>query len=248
VAGDDRKIEIGRVVQQGFDALSRQTVPYLLLALLLSGVPNGVMNWLLLRSAAGGDTTSASSPLFVLGWLVATLSGYLLQAVIVRSAILQLGGNPPDLAGSVGRAFRLILPMIGLAICSAFLMGVGFLLLVVPGIIVYIALIVSVPALIEEGGVFHSMRRSRELTRGSRGRIFLLLILFLIAYLLAWGVTAAIGAALGVSDDALVQSALQALSVTVITVLGSAMSAALYFELRTVKEGATVQGLAEVFA
>jgi hypothetical protein len=249
VAGDVPKIDVGRVVQRSFEVLGRQIGPYLLLSLLLSGIPTGYMNWLTLRAAAGAGTWFAeSAPVAGLAWLLALLGGFFLQAVIVRSSILQLGGSDPDIAGSLAAALRLLLPMIGLAICSGFLIVIGFVLLIVPGVIVYIALIVSVPVLVEEGGVFHSMRRSRELTKGSRGRIFLLLLLLVVAYLIAWGVTAAIGAAFGVGDSALVQSTLQAASTSVTTVLGSAVSAALYFELRAIKEGATFQGLAEVFA
>jgi hypothetical protein len=249
VAGDVPKIDVGRAVQRSFEVLGRQIGPYLLLSLLLSGIPTGYMNWLTLRTAAGAGTWFAeSAPVAGLAWLLALLGGFFLQAVIVRSSILQLGGSDPDIAGSLAAALRLLLPMIGLAICSGFLIVIGFVLLIVPGVIVYIALIVSVPVLVEEGGVFHSMRRSRELTKGSRGRIFLLLLLLVVAYLIAWGVTAAIGAAFGVGDSALVQSMLQAASTSVTTVLGSAVSAALYFELRAIKEGATFQGLAEVFA
>jgi hypothetical protein len=248
VAGDVPKIDVGRVVQRSFEVLGRQIGPYLLLSLLLSGIPTGYMNWLTLQTVGGVTSFAVSTPGAAAAWLLALLGGFLLQAVIVRSSILQLSGNRPDLRGSLSSAFRLILPMIGLAICTGFLIVIGTLLLIVPGIIVYIALIVSVPVLVEESGVFHSMRRSRELTKGSRWRIFLLLLLLVVAYLIAWGVTAAIGSALGITESALLQSLLQAASTAMTTVLGSAVTAALYFELRAVKEGATFQGLAEVFA
>ena len=58
---------------------------------------------------------------------------------------------------------------------------VGAVLLIVPGVMFYIAMSVAVPALIEErAGVFGSMRRSYRLTRGSWLQIFVLLILYLI--------------------------------------------------------------------
>jgi uncharacterized membrane protein len=247
--GDAQKIEVGRVVQRSFEVLGLQIGPYLLLGLLFSGIPTGYMEWLTLQAAAGTGTGLASSMhLAGVTWLLALLGGFFLQAVIVRSSILQLSGSDPDISGSFAAALRLILPMVGLAVCSGFLFIIGFLLLIVPGIIVYIALIVSVPVLVEEGGVFRSMRRSRELTRGSRGRIFLLLLLLVAAYMIAWGVTAAIGAAFGLEESALLQSLLQAGSAAMTTVLGSAVVSAIYFELRAIKDGATFQGLAEVFA
>jgi hypothetical protein len=66
--------------------------------------------------------------------------------------------------------------------------------------------------------------------------------------MIAWGVTAAIGAAFGLEESALLQSLLQAGSAAMTTVLGSAVVSAIYFELRAIKDGATFQGLAEVFA
>lgn len=248
VTEGEPKIEIGRVVQRGFEVLGRQFAPFLALALLLSGIPSALMNWFILDAAANANPAALfGSPLYWGAWAFTMLGGYLLQAVIARSAILQLNGMPAQIGPSLANAFRLILPMIGLTVCSGFVIGFGLLLLIVPGVIAYLILIVSVPALVEEGGVFHSMQRSRELTKGSRGRIFLLLIMFVIIYLIVLGLGGALTAVLFL-EMLLLQAMLQGLMTALTTLLMSAMLAALYFELRTVKEGATVEGLVEVFA
>lgn len=247
-AGSNSKIDMGRVVQQGFEVIGRQIGPFLALGLLLSGLPAAFMNWFQLGSVSSGSPVGLGSPVYGLIWLVTVLTGYLVQAAIVRSSILLLAGRDANIVGSLAVALRYLLPMIGLAFLTTILVGIGLLLLVVPGVIVYLMLIVSVPALIEEkGGVFHAMRRSRELTKGSRGRIFLLLILFAIVYLIIAGVIGALGTAL-FDDNLLLASILQGLAASITAVLVSSMLAALYSELRSIKEGATVDGLAEIFS
>lgn len=238
------KIDIGRVVGRGFEVIGRQIGPFLLLGLLLGGIPTALMSWLALDS---GGARGFGEPAYLSAWLVAIVAGFLLQATLVRSAILQLGGRGPQVLPSLINAFRLLLPMIGLGICTWFLTAIGFALLIVPGVIVFIIFIVSVPALVEEGGVLHAMGRSRELTRGSRRRIFVLLVLFVIAYLIAKGITSAFGSALG-GDLPVVEALAQGLSAALVAMLSAGMSASLYLELRTAKEGATVDGLADIFA
>lgn len=243
------KLDIGRVMQGGFEVLGRQFGRFLALALLLSGLPSALMNWAMLDAAAGSSSPAAmfQSGDYWGAWLITMLGGYLLQAAVVRSALLQLAGKSADIRGSLVNAFRLILPLLGLGIVSYALMLVGFLLLVVPGIILLLMLIVSVPVLVQEGGVFHSMRRSRELTRGSRGRIFLLLILFGIAYAALLGLSSALTSAL-VGEQVVAQAIVQGLVGALTALLMAPMLASLYFELRALRDGATVEGLAEVFA
>ena len=66
-----------------------------------------------------------------------------------------------------------------LAILLIFYVGMflGLLLLVVPGVLIAMMWSVAIPSLVGENlGVFESLDRSRELTRGSRGKIFLIFI------------------------------------------------------------------------
>lgn len=241
------KLDIGRVVQRGFDVLGAQFAPSLALSLLLAGLPNGLLAWVGATAAAGSAPNlfnlMSFGPLLVLGWLAATLGGCLLQAALINAALDQLNGIEPDFGRSLARGLRLVLPLLGLSICVGVLTVIGFMLLIVPGIMVYVALIVSAPALVEEGGVFYAIERSRELTRGSRWRLFLLLLLFFVAYLAVLGLA---GAAIG--DGPILQAIVQGLATAMTASFVAAMTSSLYFELRTNKEGATAGGLAEVFA
>lgn len=243
-SANSETIEIGRVIERGFRTISRNFLPFLGLSLLLVALPGAVLQTLI---GAEAPPDFYAQPQYWLSFLVSLLTGYLVQASLVRSAILDLNGRPPEIGRSLIVALTLLLPMIGLTIVSSFLIGFGFLLLIVPGIILYIMFIVAVPCLVEErGGVFRSMSRSRELTRGSRLAIFMLLVIFLFVYGLIYGMA---GFAMGLTSVNELVSAIvvTTIAATLTTLLGATMLASLYVELRTVKEGATAEGLANIF-
>jgi len=80
-------------------------------------------------------------------------------------------------AGIKGRIFYLALIMIGYGIG----VGIGFLLLIVPGIILGLMWALTIPvAVLEDTGLRDSVNRSAELTKGARGRVFVIYILFAI--------------------------------------------------------------------
>jgi hypothetical protein len=90
---------------------------------------------------------------------------------------------------SVGACFQAgiakFLPVLGLTILWGLGVGLGWILLIVPGIILMMMWSVALPALIGENlGIIESFGRSRELTKGSRLVIFgLLLVALIIVYL-----------------------------------------------------------------
>ena len=243
-------IDVGRVVQRGFSAIGRNAVGFALMAVVFAGLPNFAMNYVLLANLP----TLAGNPLDGGYWgtyaallLLTVFCGFLLQAAVVRMVILDLSGRPADLPGSLLAALGLILPMIGLTIVSGVAIGFALLLLIVPGVILYVMWIVAVPILVEERrGVFGSLSRSSDLTRGSRWQIFGLLVLFIIF-------SVVISAVFGLFNfgDPFQSPELFALGNAVVAVISgivmASMLASLYFELRTVKEGATSDSLAAIF-
>lgn len=249
VAAEEAKIDIGRVVQGGFRAIGHRLPAYLLLAVLLGGLPAFASQYAILSLGENPDAATAwfLTGSGVGGMFFAMLAGMVLQAALVRCAILDLGGRHCDVAQSFFEALKLILPLIGIAILVSLAVGIGLILLIVPGIILYLMFIVAVPVLVEERrGVIGSMERSAELTKGSRWRIFGLVLLYFVAYgLLAAGVGAAM-LVVGL-DTALQLALLEGVFGTLTALLLAGMLASLYVELRTVKEGATVDTLASVF-
>ncbi len=243
----EEKIDIGRVVQRGFQSIGGHALAVVGLALLLVSLPQFLVYSMFPREPAAITAGYFLSFSYWLPLIVSVISGFILQATLVRMAILDLSGRQPDVGKSLVAALKLLLPMIGLAILSTIIVGLGFLLLIVPGIIAYIMLIVTVPVLVEErAGVIGSMKRSAELTKGSRLRIFLLLILFFVAYLaITFVATFLLG--FGFSDALTVGIVVQSATAGATALLVAAMLASLYVELRTVREGATPEGLAAIF-
>ena len=244
----DGRIDIGAVLSRGFEAITLNLPAFLGLSILLGGLPAFAFSYL-----SGANLENEAFPLSGSGattigaWLVQVVATSFLQAVIVRSSILTLSGRDGDIGGSMVAAFGLVLPLIGLSILTWLVVLIGLVLLIVPGIIAYVALSVAVPAMVEEGqGITESMERSAALTKGSRWRIFLLFLILVVAYfVLAAGLGAALVAADEITDLAF---AADAAIGTASALFMSAMTAALYVELRTVKEGATTEGLASIFA
>ena len=103
-----------------------------------------------------------------IGWFIAIAIQQLLLGALTRGAAGALIGRDVDVSASYGYAFLRLGPLIGLALLVALVVGIGFILLVIPGIIVLVFLAASVPAFIIEGlGVTDSMSRSWKLVSGS---------------------------------------------------------------------------------
>ena len=123
------------------------------------------------------------------GRLVWTLATYALTlgvtaasqgATVIAVSHVHLGRPvtiAESFAGIRGRIFYLALIMIGYGIG----VGIGFLLLIVPGIILGLMWALTIPvAVLEDTGLRDSVNRSAELTKGGRGRVFVIYILFAI--------------------------------------------------------------------
>lgn len=252
----EEKIDIGRVLQRAFEAIWHNALAYVALAFLLAGLPYfalyyfGISAFTLLPDgrfelAEGMDVLTllgAGSGLL----LLVMFAGNLLYAALVRSIILDLSGRPADIKGSMAAAASLALPMLGLAIFVGVGVTIGFVALVVPGIIFYLMWIVAVPVLVEERrGIFGSMERSAELTRGSRWRIF---GIYLVVAFLSGAVSNIAAEIAARASDPFWLVVAYGVAATIGGVLAAAFVSSLYVELRTVKEGATTDSLAEVFA
>jgi Membrane domain of glycerophosphoryl diester phosphodiesterase len=123
-------------------------------------------------------------------FLVALGAGAVSQGGTVIAVSQVHLGRPVSIAeafgGMKGRILSLALIMIGYWVG----IGVGFLLLVVPGIILALMWALTIPvAVLEDKGLRDSVGRSAELTKGHRGRVFVIYFLFIVlfyAVYMAW--------------------------------------------------------------
>ncbi|MBA4011596.1 MAG: hypothetical protein C0481_06990 [Phenylobacterium sp.] len=249
--------DFGRVVSNTFQVVMANFRELAILAVLLAGLPAALLGWgqVALTTPIEGGAASVGSGLLLLiaGYIFSLIGSVLLQATTVRATVATLNGDPTSAFSELGRSMSSILPLIGLAIVIGLSVAIGFLFLIVPGVILAVVWIVATPAyVIERPGVFGSLGRSRRLTSGHRWPIFGLLVVYIVAYIVIstvvsgiFGVAAAIGG--GFSGMAIAATASNAILGAASGVLLSAGVAAIYYELRMIKEGVGPAQLAAVF-
>lgn len=263
--------DISRVVNGTFGPLKRNPGTFFGLAALLSGLPQAAFQVLQrqAQSSAGLVATSAGSLATVGLWILLSLlmvlvlwalSG-MLQAALVYGVAEDLNGRRARFGDCLSTGFRFALPVIGISVLYGLAIALGFVLLIVPGVILAIRYIVAVPAeVMERAGVLGAFGRSANLTKGSRWAIFALMLVYaflaLIVEMVIGGVMAAVifgsGAAAAAAAISSVSGSVVAamsgiLVGTVTTPIGAAAIASIYVELRTLKEGADPTSLAAVF-
>lgn len=122
------------------------------------------------------------------------LASYVALEISHAATIIAVSNLHLDRAAGIGSSYALakasMLRVIGISIAVAIATGIGFLFLIVPGIYLALAWSLSIPVtVIEGGGLNTSTSRSKSLSKGSRGRIFVVAVLMVA---LTWVVSAII--------------------------------------------------------
>jgi hypothetical protein len=107
--------------------------------------------------------------------------------------------QPASVTASFSRVKGQILGVIGMSLLIGLGVGAGLIALVVPGVLLALMWSLAVPAkVLENLGVTDAMSRSSDLTKGDRGRVFVVWVLFIVlsigvGLLLQWPVELAAG-------------------------------------------------------
>lgn len=263
------KIDLGRVISETFRVIGRNIATFSILGLVLSGIPVGIVSfiqagWARTQLAGISTGTFDFSPSLIMGsvWagLASLITTAILQGALIHTTVQDLSGQKPSMGDSLATGLRNFLPLIGLSILLAIGIGLGFILLIVPGVMLLCAWCVATPALVaDRTGVIGAFGRSAELTRGNRWSIFgLLVILFVISVVLDAIYNAIVGVSafnVGGNPTAMVERMLSPLGIivlvirqTVTTVVIAAAVSVLYVELRRAREGLGPEWLRDIFA
>lgn len=256
----ERSFTIGNVFSRAMAAMSGAAVTIFGISFLFGAIPQAIWGVILPTLIVGmqpGDFGPAMVIMGLGGFVILAFS-LLAQGALVRATIDHAEGRSTSIGQAIGTGAVMILPLLGLALLMMIGMAIGMLLLFVPGIIVFLMWIVAAPVLVEERpGIIGALRRSRELTKGSKWKIF---GLFLVMMILLWIVMMVVGVAAVGTGTAGVLVAGPAATPSLLAVgvglvfntlfigFWSTMINALYIELRTAKEGLAPDNLAEVFA
>lgn len=247
---------MGRVVSRTFGTIGRNAVSFFILAV-FAVVPQVVLGAVLgvgnaVRQPVGMSHLGHMYSMLGIVSLVSMVFGSVLQAALVHGTVSDLNGQKASFGDCLQTGLRTCLPVIGLSIVMSVALVFGFVLLIVPGVLMMLAWSVAVPVLVvEHTGVFGAFGRSAELTKGHRWAIFgLIIAVFIISGAISLAVTplnavlVLHGEGLGAMWPLLIVQGLHAVFIAMINATGTA---AIYYELRSIKEGIGPEQLASVF-
>jgi uncharacterized membrane protein len=254
--GQDRAapLAIGTVLGRAVGVMTGNPLTVFSIAFLFGALPQVLLTFFTQVNPAGDSLAQAGLVALYVGYFVVfILCSALSQAALVRATSAYLDGRVAGLAECVRAGIGKAIPVIGLSILFTLGLMFGLLLLVVPGIILFVRWSVASAALVEEdGGVIEAFSRSNELTRGARWHVFFLMIIVLV---ISWLISAiaTVPALMAGLDQAnavptATSIALTLVTSTITTALWSTVVTSLYFSLRDRRDGPRSQQLADVFA
>ncbi|HEV2857809.1 MAG TPA: hypothetical protein VGW80_05325 [Solirubrobacterales bacterium] len=200
-----------------------------------AGVLLPVAFWLFLIVAVVNGLTEDNFSLFWLSLIVSLAVGTLYQGTVVELVQDVQDGRRDS---SVGDLMRSALPVLGTLVAAGILagigIGIGFVLLVVPGLFLATIWAVIAPAIVvERRGVFEAFGRSRELVKGQGWPVLGTIV---VAYLIAFVAEIAFAAiAANIADGKIVGIVASALASTIAAPIGALVAAVLYFRLLAIK-------------
>lgn len=214
-----RNLDIGDVVSKVF-RIYREYAGVLLPAAALLFVVEGLFNILTLQGSGWG----------LLAALVSLVLSTLYTGMVVELVNdVRDGRLDHTVGGLLSAASPVILPLIAVSILAGIGIAIGFILIIIPGLILMTIWSVVAPVVVlERPGVFAAFGRSRRLVKGNGWHVFGVILLFILIYFVIGIVLGAIGAALGDAGRVI----LGYVGSVITAPLVALAAAVLFFELR----------------
>ena len=246
--------DIGTAVNRTFGPAFRNPLTFFGIAALLVALSFAlsfaVTGGALLAVGVGTGLTAG----FGVGALVGVAVNAIAQGALIHAALEAYRGRTVSIPAALRGALPHVLPLVAINILLALGVGLGFVLLIIPGLFLAVKWSASVPARVSEGrGIIESFKRSWSLTEGAWWPVFGFIVLLAIgSFILSLVVSLPLrvlaaddpaGAGLGVG--AVIARLIVS---TVQTVFGATAIAAIYYGLRQTKEGGDTAALEETFA
>jgi hypothetical protein len=223
----ERKLDVGGTLSQVFSTYGVQAGVLLPVAFCLFLVV-AIVDGILARNLA----------LFPIVMAISVIAATLYQGMVVGLVSDVQDGRRDSSVGDLVRATGpVVLPLIGAGLLAGLGIGVGFILLVVPGLILLTIWAVIAPVIVvERSGAIDAFGRSRELVRGNGWQVFGVIF---VAFLITFVVQAVLGAiAVGIEDSTAVRILFNVLGSTVTAPITALVAAVLYFRLLAIKGAA----------
>jgi hypothetical protein len=215
-----RKIEVGNVLSEVFDVYREN-----------AGVLIPAAFWLFLIVAIVDGVLGSSLALFPIVLAVSTIVGTIYQGMVV-SLVRDVQDGHRDY--SIGELFQqaapVIFPLIVAGLIAGIGIGIGFVLLIVPGLFLMTIWAVIAPVIvIERAPIMGSFGRSRELVRGNGWPVLGALVVALLITVIVGGILTAIAAA--IADGPILRIVFSALASTLTAPIAALVAAVLYYRL-----------------
>lgn len=239
------RFDFGKVFSRAVQAFRANIGVLLLLSLVFGLIPQVGAAWFLGQNELFVTTDSAQTFLqAILQIIVVGLGGVAMTAGVSFAIIESNEARPPSISDCLKRIGQKYVGLVGLSIIINVAMGIGFVLLIVPGVFLAVIWSVAVAAfVVERHPGAEALGRSDELVKGHRWPVFGLLVI-LTVFSFAVGFLAA---ALEVFLPFELQGRLVSPVVNVVlNLVNMVVTASLFVGLREAKEGPQSR-MAEVF-
>jgi len=253
-----RWFDSGRAIRRTFDLIGHNWPTFAALSFLWVMIPQEVWAvWLRLSGHVyPGGMAAFQSVWYWLRTLLVVMTDSGLQAALVVGAMTILRGQRASVSDCLVAGLRLLPAVFAIRISALVAAYLGFLLLIVPGVMIALAWAVVVPVeVVEQTGVIRAFGRSADLTRGRRRALFAITAAY---YLLAVIFAVVVVMLHRLANSALMMSAhaswipwlntlIAPFENSILELFFSVGLASVYYELRTLKEGIGPDQLASAF-
>jgi len=235
---------VGRVLSRTATILSQHFLIFFVVAV-VANVPAVVLTQRGTAAMQSGPPSGEAFALLFTGILLSFILSMVSQAVMVHAAFQAMRVRPVSLGDSLKVGLARVIPVILLAIIMSLLAGLAMILLIVPGLILLTMWFVGTPAcVVERTGPWASLKRSAQLTKGHRWKIFGLMLLLIIVSGIVSGI---IGLVLGPLGNEILMMLATLLWGSIWGAYYSIAVVMAYHDLRVAKEGIDIEQIAAVF-
>ncbi|WP_409432564.1 hypothetical protein ACJ3XI_10190 [Litorimonas sp. RW-G-Af-16] len=265
--------EVGRVLGRVVSVLRNNLTGFVGIAMLVIAIPYALLAaWpafldmseglVGIMDESGDLSFSSIDPVVYIamgvGFIGFLVGSIILQGALIHACVKDFNGE----AGNVGRSIRVGMryfwPLLGLGILVALGVMGGFLLFIIPGLLLALGWSIAAPILIiEDLPITKALGRSWELAKGYKRWILLVYVIVAVITGIISAVLSIALLAFGNPQEAMItggttlffvmNGVVSGIAQGIATLVNTATIASSYYEIRELKEGVSTDALAAVF-